>query len=50
MILINDLDMILILINGTRVEKDNVSRQGFLHFFQILIFRVNEGAKEQKMA
>ena len=33
MILINDLDMILILINGTRVEKDNVSRQGFLTFF-----------------
>ena len=33
MILINDLDMILILINGTRVEKDNVSRQGFFTFF-----------------
>ena len=39
----------MILIYGTHVEKDNIS-SFFLHFFQILIFGVNSGAKEEKMA
>ena len=34
---------------GTHVEKDNISRC-FLRFFQILVFGVNSGEKEQKMA
>ena len=39
----------MILINGTHVYKDNIYRC-FFTFFQILIFRVNSGVKEQKMA
>ena len=38
----------MILIYGAHVLKDNISRC-FLHFFQILIFGVNSGVKEQKM-
>ena len=37
------------LIYVTHVSKDNISRL-FLHFFQILIFRVNIEVKGQKMA
>ena len=37
----------MIFIYGTRVKKDNISRC-FLHFFQVLIFRVNSGPKWQK--
>ena len=42
----------MILINGTQlmVHMCNISRCFFLHFFQILIFVVSSGAKEQKMA
>ena len=39
----------MILIYGTHVKKDNMSKF-FLHFFQFLIFRVNNWAKEQKVA
>ena len=39
----------MILINGTHVYKDNIYRC-FFTFSQILIFRVNSGVKEQKMA
>ena len=39
----------MIFIYGTHVLKNNISRH-FLHFFQILIFRVNSGVKGQKMA
>ena len=37
----------MIFIYGTRVKKDNISRC-FLHFFQVLIFRVNSVPKWQK--
>ena len=39
----------MILIYGTRVEEDNISRS-FLYFFQILIRMVNSRVKGQKMA
>ena len=38
----------MISINGTHIKKD-ISRY-FLHFFQVLIFGVNNGVKGQKMA
>ena len=39
----------IIFIYVTYVKKDNISRY-FLHFFQILIFRVKSGVKGQKLA
>ena len=39
----------VILIYGTHVKKNNISKF-FLHLFQFLIFRVNNWAKEKKMA
>ena len=39
----------MIVIYGTHVEQDNLSRN-FFHFFKILIFQVVKGVKWQKVA